>query len=146
MSKRKKIILPILMGFVAMVLYLVLLQSREENRTQIQVSGNIEVTTVDVAFKIPGKIERLLVEEGDTDRPEETLGVLKGTQQFREVVAFGNALHIMVRQGEDPSAFIVPYLSRWAITAKRMEKIPPSLEDVFVSLVESKKGESQNAL
>lgn len=77
MSKRKKIILLILMGLAVTVSYLVLFKSREENKTRIQVSGNIEVTTVDVAFKIPGKIERLLVEEGDVVQKGELIATLE---------------------------------------------------------------------
>jgi HlyD family secretion protein len=45
--------------------YLFWLQNRDKQGSGIPVSGNIEVTTVEVAFKIPGKIENLPVEEGD---------------------------------------------------------------------------------
>jgi HlyD family secretion protein len=47
------------------ILYLFWFQNRDKEGSSIPVSGNIEVTTVDVAFKIPGKIENLLVDEGD---------------------------------------------------------------------------------
>jgi HlyD family secretion protein len=45
--------------------YYYFLQNQQRERSEIAVSGNIEVTTVDVSFKISGKIERLAVEEGD---------------------------------------------------------------------------------
>jgi HlyD family secretion protein len=47
------------------ILYSFWFQGRDKDGSEIPVSGNIEVTTVDVAFKIPGKIENLPVEEGD---------------------------------------------------------------------------------
>jgi HlyD family secretion protein len=47
------------------ILYYLLFRNRDNGATSISVSGNIEATTVDVAFKIPGKIDKLLVEEGD---------------------------------------------------------------------------------
>jgi HlyD family secretion protein len=51
--------------------------------TKVLVSGNIEVATVDVSFKIPGKIERLLVEEGDFVRE----GQLIATLEHRDLLA-----------------------------------------------------------
>lgn len=43
----------------------------------ISVSGNIEATTVDVSFKIAGKIEKLLVEEGDLVKEGQLIAILE---------------------------------------------------------------------
>ena len=67
-------------GFIA---YFFLLQNLEKEGNDIPVSGNIEVTTVDVAFKIPGKIEKLLVEEGDQVQE----GQLIASLENRDLVA-----------------------------------------------------------
>ncbi|HEX7373214.1 MAG TPA: biotin/lipoyl-binding protein, partial [Thermodesulfobacteriota bacterium] len=64
---KKKRLIPLVVILIAggAFLYYYFLQNQREEGTDIPVSGNIEVTTVDVSFKIPGKIERLAVEEGD---------------------------------------------------------------------------------
>jgi HlyD family secretion protein len=63
---RKIIFLAILViaaGFILLKYLDLSDQGKDSNTTPV--SGNIEVTTVDVSFKIPGKIEKLAVEEGD---------------------------------------------------------------------------------
>ncbi len=66
MKKRRRIILLVVILLAGgLIGYFFLLQKLEKEGNDIPVSGNIEVTTVDVAFKIPGKIEKLLVDEGD---------------------------------------------------------------------------------
>lgn len=65
MKKNRWIPLIIILIAGGVLLYYYFLQNQGGGGTEIAVSGNIEVTTVDVSFKIPGKIERLAVEEGD---------------------------------------------------------------------------------
>lgn len=77
MSKRKRIILPILIVAALAVIYLIFLKNKAGDGTQILVSGNIEVTTIDVAFKIPGKMDKLLVEEGDYVKEGQLIAVLE---------------------------------------------------------------------
>jgi len=57
---------------------------------------------------------------------------------IHKVAVFGNTLHILAKKGKDLSSFIPSILAGHGITPKRLEKIEPSLEDVFVSLVEAK--------
>ena len=57
--------------------YYLLYQNMENERTSISVSGNIEATTVDVAFKIPGKIDKLLVDEGDFVKEGQLIAILE---------------------------------------------------------------------
>jgi HlyD family secretion protein len=63
---KKKRFIPLIIILVAggAFLYYYFLQNQRGDGTDIPVSGNIEVTTVDVSFKIAGKIEKLAVEEG----------------------------------------------------------------------------------
>ena len=67
MARMRKIIflaiLVIAAGFILLKYLDLSDQGKDSNTTPV--SGNIEVTTVDVSFKIPGKIEKLAVEEGD---------------------------------------------------------------------------------
>lgn len=57
-----------------------------------------------------------------------------------EAAIFGNGLHIIGREGVDLKDRIGRLLETHEIQVKRMDWIPPSLEDVFVSLVEKEEG------
>jgi ABC-2 type transport system ATP-binding protein len=76
--------------------------------------------------------------ELETDHLIASLQALKESRRFSEVAVFGNALHLLAKKGEDLSAFLPSLLADQDIPAKRLEQIEPSLEDVFVSLVEAK--------
>jgi ABC-2 type transport system ATP-binding protein len=51
-----------------------------------------------------------------------------------DAAVFGNALHLVVEDADQSMPRLKPYLAAHGITVSRMEKISPSLEDVFVSL------------
>ena len=59
------------------ILYFFLFSRGNSEKNRLFVSGNIEVTTVDVAFKISGKIDRLLVEEGDAVKGNQLIAILE---------------------------------------------------------------------
>jgi len=82
---KKKKFIPLLIILIAggALFYYFFFHPSEGEGTDIAVSGNIEVTTVDVSLKIPGKIERLAVEEGD--RVKE--GQLIATLEHRDLTA-----------------------------------------------------------
>jgi ABC-2 type transport system ATP-binding protein len=82
--------------------------------------------------------------ELETDRLVEALHALKSVEgalrepPIREVAVFGNALHVLAKKEKDLSSSIYSILAEQGIIARRLERIEPSLEDVFVSLVEAK--------
>ena len=76
--------------------------------------------------------------ELETDRLVDSLKALKESQMFSEVAVFGNALHVLAKREEDVSSSIHSLLAEQGLVATRLERIEPSLEDVFVSLVEAK--------
>jgi HlyD family secretion protein len=77
MKKRKwVIILALLILAVGVALY-GFFQNRQDGASIISVSGNIEATTVDVSFKIPGKIDKILVEEGDLLKEGQLIATLE---------------------------------------------------------------------
>ena len=82
--KRKKLI-PLFIILIAggALLYYFFLRPSDGEGTDIAVSGNIEVTTVDVSFKIPGKIEKLAVDEGDPVKQGQVIATL----EHRDLVA-----------------------------------------------------------
>jgi len=51
-----------------------------------------------------------------------------------DAAVFGNALHLVVHKAQDAIPEVQNYLADHGVAVHRIEKIPPSLEDVFVSL------------
>jgi drug efflux transport system ATP-binding protein len=60
--------------------------------------------------------------------------VLQSAPDVIDAAVFGNALHLVVRDATAAIPQVKQYLSDRSITVGRVEKIHPSLEDVFVSL------------
>ena len=83
MKKRKWVIIPVLLVLAGGIALYVFFQDRQNGETTISVSGNIEATTVDVSFKIPGKIDKILVEEGDLLKE----GQLIATLEYKDLLA-----------------------------------------------------------
>jgi ABC-2 type transport system ATP-binding protein len=54
-----------------------------------------------------------------------------------EVAIFGNTLHLVVRHAGEAIARLRPFLAGHGIVVHRLEVITPSLEDVFVSLIQA---------
>jgi len=83
--------------------------------------------------------------ELETDSFMESLNLLRDATAtgrppaLKEAAVFGNTLHVTAAKGEDLSSPLRTFLDSHGISAKRIEKIEPSLEDVFVSLIESTK-------
>lgn len=94
-NHRKKILLLALALIGAFLSYYFFLHGKDEGSSSIPVSGNIEVTTVDVAFKIAGKIEKLSVDEGDPVKEGRIIASLEHrdltAQKGRAEAALGSA-------------------------------------------------------
>ena len=103
-----------------------------------------------IALGTPGELKTHymseVVWELETNRLNESLALLRESAagvcelpHFSEVAVFGNSLHIIAGKKEDLSLSVPPFLASHGIIPQRLERIEPSLEDVFVSLVESGK-------
>ena len=77
------------------------------------------------------KGELLLVE---IDQLANSITALQGAPGVRDVAVFGNALHLVVDDAEQASAEVRKALEQRSIKVERIERIKPSLEDVFVSV------------
>ncbi len=73
--------------------------------------------------------------EVETDRIVESLEVLN--KSGIDAVIFGSLLHVTVAEGETVIPRIRETLGGAEIPVKKIEKIAPSLEDVFVTLIET---------
>jgi HlyD family secretion protein len=85
MNKRRLMVLLPAVLLVAVLAYLIL--SRSNDGQVIRVSGNIEVTDAEVSFKIPGRVEARLVDEGEMVRAGQTIARLDSAELAQEVAA-----------------------------------------------------------
>jgi ABC-2 type transport system ATP-binding protein len=74
------------------------------------------------------------------DRPVDALEILQSEPWARETTIFGTYLHVQVDEEEDGRARIRERLGRSGITTGRIERIRPSLEDVFIHQIEEMGG------
>ncbi|MDE3188123.1 MAG: ATP-binding cassette domain-containing protein [Acidobacteriota bacterium] len=88
------------------------------------------------------KGELLLVECDPLGAALETLQLAAGVI---DAAVFGNALHLVVKNAEAAAPRLRDYLVARGIAVRRMEKISPSLEDVFVSLTTAQSREKEPA-
>ena len=79
MKKRLRILIPVLIVVVLAIAIWNLVLKKDGNDGSIDLSGNIDVTQVDMAFKISGRLDRRLVDEGDPVMSGQALAVLDDT-------------------------------------------------------------------
>jgi len=73
----------------------------------------------------------------DTSAPLDTMRALEQVPGIGEVAVFGSGLHVTVDNLEPATEAIRICLAAKGIEIHRIEQIPPSLEDVFVALIEA---------
>lgn len=70
----------------------------------------------------------------ECDRLAEAVGALEHDDDVRDLAIFGSALHAIVPNAEQAQSELPRRLATHNIAVRRIEKIRPSLEDVFVAL------------
>lgn len=91
-----------------------------------------------VALGTPSELKQksmkgeLLLVECDPLGP--AVEALQSAPMVRDAAVFGNALHLVVERADPATPEVKQYLAGHGVTVRRIEKIRPSLEDVFVSL------------
>ena len=101
-----------------------------------------------VAMDTPEALKTRLMQEEVwevlCERPQEAMEEIERVSGIKEVSLFGKALHIVVQDGEGVVPVIRRFLGERGYRLERIEKITPSLEDVFVSLIEARdRGEAR---
>jgi len=72
------------------------------------------------------------------EQPQEAMFALGDVEGVKEAALFGKGLHVVVeRRAGDVVPAITNRLAEWNFAVSRAERIVPSLEDVFVSLIEA---------
>ncbi len=74
--------------------------------------------------------------EVDCDRAVEALAALQKEAWVLETSIFGAYLHVSVNSEAEGKKLIGPFLAAQGITVKRIDRIMPSLEDVFIQRIE----------
>jgi ABC-2 type transport system ATP-binding protein len=77
--------------------------------------------------------------EVDSDQPGAAEPVLRSLPDVTDVAVYGVLLHVLVEE-ENAEHSIRRALVQNGIVARRIERVLPSLEDVFVSLVDKENG------
>ncbi|MEI8373709.1 MAG: ATP-binding cassette domain-containing protein [Planctomycetota bacterium] len=72
------------------------------------------------------------------ERPEAAMEALAGLVSVKEVALFGNSLHLVADDGDRAAAETRSRLAEQGFRVQQIERIVPSLEDVFVSLIEAR--------
>jgi len=76
--------------------------------------------------------------ELDCDRPNDAMLVLERLPAVKEVALFGKGLHVVAAEPAAADAAIRDALAAGGFRLGRLERIVPTLEDVFVSLIEAR--------
>lgn len=71
------------------------------------------------------------------ERPQEAMVEIEKLEGIKEAALFGREIHVMVEEAESASAALRNLLNQQGYQVYSLEKIIPSLEDVFVSLIEA---------
>ena len=99
-----------------------------------------------VAIGTPSELKtRFMAEEVievECERPQEAMGIIEELPAIRHAALFGKGLHVVAEPGEDVMPVIAARLEERGFAGARLGKIVPSLEDVFVSLIEARDRES----
>jgi len=94
-----------------------------------------------IALGAPDQLKREHMPEDvlevDAERPVEALELLGKLPEVREAALFGALLHVVTADAATAIPALRAALDKAGIAAARIEKILPSLEDVFVSLIEA---------
>jgi len=72
------------------------------------------------------------------DRPQEAMALVEQQPGVKEAALFGRALHAVVHDRDISAPAIARALSVEGFQLERLEPVTPSLEDVFVSLIEAR--------
>jgi len=99
-------------------------------RGELTAIGSPEVLKTEL---MPEEVLEILCE-----RPQDAMGEIEKVPGVKEVALFGKGLHVVAEDGEATAAAVRSLLKERGYEIERVEKIVPSLEDVFVSLIEAR--------
>jgi len=108
-----------------------------ENCGRIALIYKGEIIAMDTPLGLKTKSMQEDVLKITIPHPEDWQEKLKTVDQVKETALFGSALHAVVENAQFAMAGVKELFLKEGATEYAVEKIQPSLEDVFVSLIES---------
>jgi ABC-2 type transport system ATP-binding protein len=97
-----------------------------------------------IALGTPATLKTELMQEDvlevHCERPQEAMEEISHLAGVKEVALFGKSLHVVTEDGAATASLLRTVLPGKGYAAPRVEAIAPSLEDVFVSLIEARDG------
>ena len=94
-----------------------------------------------IAMGVPAELKSTLYSLAllylETDELIKTMKLVHQEEGIREVAVFGAGLHVAADDAASATARIRATLSLHGVAIKRLDSIPPSMEDLFVSLIEA---------
>ena len=100
-----------------------------------------------IAIGTPGELKtrymREEVIEVACDRPQEAMESLAALPEVKEAALFGKGLHVVAAEGKQAAPAIEKSLREQGFAVRKVARVRPSLEDVFVSLIEAYDREQQ---
>jgi len=94
-----------------------------------------------IAHGTPEELKAAMAEEileVACDRPQEALPLVETLPGVRHAALFGRGLHVVSGHAGEAIPVLAAALAAAGLDCGRMERIVPSLEDVFVSLIEAR--------
>ena len=95
-----------------------------------------------IAIGTPEHLKNELMQEDVLDvlcdRPQDAMGAIEDLQSVKEVALFGRGLHVVAVDGDAAAQAIRKRLDEAGYPLHRIEAITPSMEDVFVFLIEAR--------
>ena len=92
------------------------------------------------AIGAPGEVKRIFagraILEIRADRPVEAMRLLDQMQEVEKTSLFGTAVHAVLRSASVPPSAIADRLRAAGISVESLEPVAPSLEDVFLDVID----------
>jgi ABC-2 type transport system ATP-binding protein len=96
-----------------------------------------ELVALGSPAELKGAIGEEIVEVA-CERPQEALAIVEGLPGVRHAALFGRGLHVVTANAGETIPAMAAQLAAAGLEPGRAERIVPSLEDVFVSLIEAR--------
>ena len=96
-----------------------------------------ELTAIGSPETLKTRLMQDIVLEVRTERPQDAISAIEQLPAVKEVALFGKGLHVVVAQGTTASP-VKARLEEAGFAVEAVTPIPPSLEDVFVSLIQAR--------
>jgi ABC-2 type transport system ATP-binding protein len=95
-----------------------------------------KIVALGAPAELKREMQRYRILSLETSDPLESMKALEGEPGIVDVAVFGAGLHVRAEEASAAAARIRQVLSQRQIRIDQLEVIPPSMEDVFVSLIE----------